>query len=88
MYVTKLSSKGQMVVPKIVRDALDLPAGAELTVEVADGGFLVKRRPRDMLPRTTVDQVAGMLKSDRRISDEEIEAAIEAELHARWRRKR
>lgn len=88
MYVTKLSSKGQMVVPKVVRDALDLPVGAELTVEVADGGFVVRRKLKTTLPRTTVDQVAGMLKYDGPpITLEDMQRGIDEELRERWRRK-
>jgi antitoxin component of MazEF toxin-antitoxin module len=75
-----------MVVPKAVRDALQLPAGVELTVEVGDGYFVV--RPRSRIRPTTIDEVSGMFKVDRPITDEEIERGIEAGYRARWLRKR
>jgi bifunctional DNA-binding transcriptional regulator/antitoxin component of YhaV-PrlF toxin-antitoxin module len=74
-----------MVVPKPVRDALQLSPGAELSVELGDGCFVVRRK--DNIRPTTLDDVVGMFKVNRRITDEEIEAAIEAERRARWRRK-
>jgi AbrB family looped-hinge helix DNA binding protein len=85
MMETKLSSKGQVVLPKAVRDALNWPAGADLTVEQGDD-FVVLRR-KASYPPTTIDDVSGMFKVDRPITDEMIEAAIEAEARRRWRRK-
>lgn len=82
---TKLSSKGQMVVPKSVRDRLNWPAGAELTVEPGEDYFLVRRK--EAFPRTTIDEVSGMFKIDRPIADAEIDRAIESEVRRRWRRK-
>jgi AbrB family looped-hinge helix DNA binding protein len=83
---TKLSSKGQVVLPKAVREALDWQAGADLTVEQGDD-FVVLRR-KAVFPPRTIEEVSGMFKVDRPISDEDIERAIEQELHERWRRKR
>jgi len=83
--ITRLSSKGQMIVPKAIREALHLPAGAELTVEMGEGCFVV--RPKESTRPTTVDEVLGMFKVNRRITDLEIEQALEAERHDRWRRK-
>jgi AbrB family looped-hinge helix DNA binding protein len=85
METSRLSSKGQMVVPKPIRDALQLSAGAELSVEMGDNCFVVRRK--DKRRPTTVDDVVGIFKVNRRITDEEIEAAIEAERLDRWRRK-
>jgi AbrB family looped-hinge helix DNA binding protein len=84
--VTRLSSKGQMVVPKSVRDALQLPVGAELSVEVGDGCFVV--RPRHRIRPTTIDEVAGMFKVNRRVTLKDMERGIEAALRERWERKR
>jgi len=56
MAVTKLSTKGQVVLPKEVRDTLGLSSGTELEVEVRDGVVLL--RP---IRKTTVDDLLGML---------------------------
>lgn len=56
MTLTKLSTKGQVVLPKDVRESLGLSSGAELEVEVRDG--LVILRP---IRRTSVDDLLGML---------------------------
>ncbi len=39
--VVKLSSKGQLVIPKVVRRALNLQAGAEFDVHVAEGSIVL-----------------------------------------------
>ncbi len=59
MALTRLSTKGQVVLPKNVRENLGLMPGAELEVEVSDG--LVILRP---VGRTTVDDLLGMLAWD------------------------
>ena len=54
---TKLSTKGQVVLPKAIREALNLTSGSELYVEVQDGTVVM--RP---VRRTTIDDVVGMLQ--------------------------
>ena len=56
MALTKLSTKGQVVLPKEVRDVLGISTGTELEVEVRDGAVLL--RP---IRKTTVDDLLGML---------------------------
>jgi AbrB family looped-hinge helix DNA binding protein len=77
---TRVSSKGQVVLPKAVREELDWAPGTDLTVERCEDGVLLRR--------TVIDEVIGMFKVNRPITDEEIEQAIEAGYRARWRRKR
>lgn len=60
METTKLSTKGQLVLPKAIRDSLAWKAGTELTVEETTGGVLL--RPKRRVPRKTLDEVFGMLK--------------------------
>lgn len=72
MALTKLSTKGQVVLPKDIRDTLGLSSGTELEVEVRDG--LVVLRP---IRKTTVDDLAGMLPwTGEPKSLEEMEEAI------------
>jgi AbrB family looped-hinge helix DNA binding protein len=72
MAVTKLSTKGQVVLPKEVRDTLGISSGTELEVEVRDGVVLL--RP---IRKTTVDDLLGMLQwSGPAKTLEEMEEAI------------
>ena len=87
MTTVRLSTKGQIVLPKSLRDDLDWQSGAELVVERGEGESVTLRR-KSTFPRTRLEDVAGMFKFDRIISDEEIEAAIENERRARWKRTR
>jgi AbrB family looped-hinge helix DNA binding protein len=64
MDTTRLSSKGQVIIPKAVRDAHGWREGMEFTVEDVAGGGIVLRPSNKGLPKTTIDQVAGMLKYD------------------------
>jgi AbrB family looped-hinge helix DNA binding protein len=60
METTRLSSKGQVILPKAVRDARHWEAGTEFVIEeVADGVLLRPVRP---FPRATFDEVFGCLK--------------------------
>ena len=57
---TRLSSKGQLILPKAVRDAHGWKPGMEFVVEeTVDGVVLRERKP---FPRTTWDEVVGCLK--------------------------
>lgn len=86
METTKVSSKGQVVLPKSLREDFDWPAGTDLTIE--RGPDYVMLRRKDTIRATRIDDVIGMFKVDRPISDEEIERAIDEGYRARWRRKR
>ena len=56
----KASSKGQMIIPKQIREALDIRSGTELNVELESGkGFTVMLKPTDHDER--VRQLAGSL---------------------------
>jgi len=57
MDTTRLSSKGQLVLPKSIRDADDWGEGTEFTVErVAEGVLLRPLRP---VPPTRLEDVVG-----------------------------
>jgi AbrB family looped-hinge helix DNA binding protein len=62
MKTTRISSKGQVVLPKSLRESHKWESGTELAVEATDGGvFLRKLQP---FQETTTDQVFGCLKYD------------------------
>ncbi len=54
---TVLSSKGQLVLPKAIRDADQWSAGTEFTVERVPEGVLL--RPVRPLPATRLEDVIG-----------------------------
>jgi AbrB family looped-hinge helix DNA binding protein len=60
MKTTKLSPKGQVVLPKSVRDARSWKPGTELAVEEVPEGILL--RPFRPFAPTSVDEVFGCLK--------------------------
>ncbi|MFQ4138228.1 AbrB/MazE/SpoVT family DNA-binding domain-containing protein [Nodosilinea sp. PGN35] len=60
MEVTRLSSKGQVIIPKALRVAHRWEAGQELiAVDVGDGILLKPKKPFEP---TTLAEVAGCLK--------------------------
>ena len=80
--VTKLSTKGQVILPKSIRDRRQWTAGTELTVEeTPDGVLLSAKRPR----RTTrFEEVFGCLgKIDPSISIDDTDEAMLAEARRR-----
>lgn len=87
MASTRISSKGQIVPPKEIRERRPWTAGTQLEVEDRPDGVLLRVRPADR-PKTWRDLV-GMLKSDGPApSVEEMNAAIATEVmrrHARGR---
>jgi AbrB family looped-hinge helix DNA binding protein len=58
---TRVSSKGQLIVPKAVRDRHGWSAGTEIEVEDR-GDVVVLRRAEPLFPPTTIDQVRGSAK--------------------------
>ncbi|MCH7731602.1 MAG: AbrB/MazE/SpoVT family DNA-binding domain-containing protein [Candidatus Marinimicrobia bacterium] len=59
MNITKLSSKGQVIIPKPVRSAHHWEAGQELVVIDAGDGVLLK--PKTPFSETHIDVVASCL---------------------------
>lgn len=60
MNKTRLSSKGQVIIPKSSRDAHHWEAGQELVVIDTDEGVLLK--PARPVKSATLDELAGCLK--------------------------
>jgi AbrB family looped-hinge helix DNA binding protein len=57
---TRLSTKGQLIIPKDIRDRHGWIAGMQLEIE--DHGDHVVLRSFKNLPRTTLDDLLGCLK--------------------------
>ena len=85
MAITRLSSKGQVVLPKAVRDALALKPGDELWVELEDGSIRIvprkKRRLEDVL-----GQLPGHQPRERFDNGEDLLEAEREEARKRWKR--
>ena len=79
---TKLSSKGQVIIPKSVRERHGWRPGVELEVE--DLGDSVVLRLARLFPRTTTKQVRGCLKyKGPALTIEQMDAAVIAEAKKR-----
>ena len=57
METTKLSSKGQVILPAAIRAANQWEAGVEFSVESTSAGILL--RPLKPYPASTLDEVIG-----------------------------
>ena len=61
---TKLSTKGQIVLPQSIRTSRAWGPGTELTVEETGDGILLRKAVR--FPKAELDEVAGCLQSKRK----------------------
>jgi AbrB family looped-hinge helix DNA binding protein len=84
--ITRLSSKGQIVLPSSIRNARQWKAGTEFQVQETPEGILLKRL--DGQAPSRIEDVAGCLKASRRVSLEEMDAAVAREAKARHARGR
>ncbi|MBB4633281.1 AbrB/MazE/SpoVT family DNA-binding domain-containing protein [Sphingosinicella soli] len=81
---TTISTKGQVILPKAVRDLRHWPAGTRLAVENTAEGVLLKLAP--VFPPSSIDQVFGSLKhKGAALSVEGMETAVAAEAKRRAR---
>jgi AbrB family looped-hinge helix DNA binding protein len=83
METVTLSSKGQLVIPKGVRDDAHIAAGSRLEVQYVDGE--IRLRPLPDPTTSSLDTVAGCLFRPTRkpLSEAQTQAAIRARLKAR-----
>ena len=83
MDTVTLSSKGQLVIPKAVRDHAQVATGSRFTVHYLDGE--IRLRPLASAPVVALDMVAGCLASvgRKRLSEEQTQTVIKARLRAR-----
>ena len=68
----EVNSKGQITLPREVRDQVGMRAGTVVRVQVVDGRLLLDPRPDDLMA------LAGMITADRHVTLEEMEEAIMA----------
>jgi AbrB family looped-hinge helix DNA binding protein len=59
METTRLSTKGQVIIPKAIREARNWQEGQQLEVTVTQDGVLLKAR--SPFPETKLEDVAGCL---------------------------
>ena len=82
MTTVTLSSKGQFVIPKAIRDDAQVAAGSQLEVRFENGE--IRLRPIVHAGATTLDEVAGCLARSgrRRLGEQQTQQAIRARLQA------
>lgn len=87
METTRLSSKGQVILPKPIRDARRWCPGTEFIVEDTADGVLL--RPAKPFAPSRLEDVAGSLRyAGKPKSIRQMDAAIRAEVKARRGRGR
>jgi AbrB family looped-hinge helix DNA binding protein len=83
METTKLSSKGQVIISKALRDAYRWKVGQELIVIDTGDGILFKLK--QSFPKIAIDEVAGCLECKGKAKTlEEINDAIDRGMINQW----
>lgn len=83
---TVVSTKGQVILPKAIRDSKGWGPGARLTVESTRDGVLLRPAERPFAP-TTFEEVRGCLSGRRKsLTLEEIDNALRAAAKRRYAR--
>lgn len=81
---TVVSTKGQVILPKAIRDTRHWPAGTRLSVENTPDGVLLK--PVPVFAQTDIDAVFGSLRREGPpLSLEDMDAAVVREGRRRAR---
>ncbi len=84
METTKLSSKGQVIIPKAFRSTHRWEPGLELMVIDTGDGLLLK--PKAPFAPSELASVQGMFKGKVAArTDDEIKAALAKDLRRKWR---
>jgi AbrB family looped-hinge helix DNA binding protein len=87
MQTTRLSTKGQIVLPTAIRVSRAWGPGTEFTVEETGDGILL--RPAGRFPAARLDEVAGCLRVGRKPKvPGAMRAAVEREVNRRHDRGR
>jgi len=78
METTKLSSKGQVIIPKLLRTAHQWKEGLGLGLVVIDTGDGILLKPKIAFPETNIENVSSFLQyTGKAKSLEEMEQAIQ-----------
>ena len=87
MNATLLSTKGQIVIPKALREARGWHAGMALTVQEVPEGLLLRPAAQEVLfPPTTIDHGVGSARyKGPALSDRDIAQALDKKAR-QWRR--
>jgi AbrB family looped-hinge helix DNA binding protein len=81
---TVVSTKGQVILPKVIRDQLHWAAGTRLSVEHTSDGVLLKATP--IFAPTTIDALFGSMRHEGpALSIDDMDAAIAQEAKRRAR---
>lgn len=84
METTKLSSKGQVIIPKHLRESHQWDTGTLLQLIEVEGGILLK--PKAAFEQTHLSEVAGCLQhSGPAKTDEDIQDAMKQAARTAWR---
>ena len=87
MRTTALSSKGQIIIPKPIRDHHRWPPGTQFVVEEVPEGIILK--PKKPFPPTTLEEglgCTGYRGPARTVT--EMKESIDADVRKKWRRSR
>ncbi len=85
----KVSSKGQLVLPKAVRDAHGLGPGSEVEVESVGDTIVLRPATRTARKKYSIDEVAGFLKYDGpAVVIEDMNRGVEEEARRMWNAQR
>ena len=82
MDTTRMSTKGQVIIPRSLREALRLRPGQELEVTQTAEGLLL--RPKAPFKPTRLEDVAGMLGKVPRFTDAQIRAKLRDSIRREW----
>lgn len=85
MSTVTLSSKGQLVIPKAVRERANVSAGSSFAVRFEDGEIRLRPLPPQAPQPTQLVEVAGCLArpGHKRLGEAQVRAAIQSRLKAR-----
>jgi AbrB family looped-hinge helix DNA binding protein len=82
---TRLSTKGQVVIPKEMRRRMKWEPGAELVIEETPQGVLLRAAKPQVFPPSTIEEAYGFLHRPgmKTVTIEEMNEAIVAEARRR-----